>query len=104
PQHIFNTLYHLPDPIPANNEHYKNFEDVYGTDTHESYCPSIQARKAKSDKNKKDDNILLDMESEEGEVSDEEFILVDNINTCTKRDDMDQKLRNVLSKVFVNAA
>ncbi|CAG8674112.1 561_t:CDS:2 [Funneliformis mosseae] len=50
------------------------------------------------------DNVLSDMESEEGEVSDEEFILVDDTNTCIKRDDMDQKLRNVLSKVFVNVA
>ena len=53
PQHIFNTLYHLPDPVPANNEHYKSFNDLYGTDTTESYCPSIQARKAKLDKNEK---------------------------------------------------
>ena len=188
----------MPDPIPANNnEHYKNFDDVYGMDTHESYCPSVQVRKEKSDKNRRaktqkrrdkqmpwtgnaqraknvgmtikcmdcnkprclyalkkitddekdvlisyfdticytcgttfafhnkmdskddpikessrkrnvealeGDNILSDVESEEGEVSDEEFISVDDTNTCTKRDDMDQKLRNILSKVFVNAA
>uniref|UniRef100_U9SFI0 Uncharacterized protein n=1 Tax=Rhizophagus irregularis (strain DAOM 181602 / DAOM 197198 / MUCL 43194) TaxID=747089 RepID=U9SFI0_RHIID len=52
-QDIFNTLDHLPDPVPANNEHYKNFSDVYHMDTSESYCPSIQARKAKLDKYKK---------------------------------------------------
>ncbi|GES75075.1 uncharacterized protein LOC105326236 [Rhizophagus clarus] len=28
-QHIFDTLNHLPDPIPANNEHSKSFNDVY---------------------------------------------------------------------------
>ncbi|CAG8737656.1 9193_t:CDS:2 [Rhizophagus irregularis] len=44
-QDIFNTLDHLPDPVPANNEHYKNFSDVYHMDTSESYCPSIQAPK-----------------------------------------------------------
>ncbi|PKC16321.1 hypothetical protein RhiirA5_407139 [Rhizophagus irregularis] len=33
PQDIFNTLDHLPDPVPANNEHYKNFSDVYHMDT-----------------------------------------------------------------------
>ncbi|CAB4417222.1 unnamed protein product [Rhizophagus irregularis] len=53
PQDIFNTLDHLPDPVPANNEHYKNFSDVYHMDTGESYCPSIQARKAKLNKHKK---------------------------------------------------
>jgi hypothetical protein len=41
PQHIFDSLDHLPDPIPANSDHYKNFDDVYGTDTNESYCPFI---------------------------------------------------------------
>ncbi|CAB5374251.1 unnamed protein product [Rhizophagus irregularis] len=196
PQHVFDTLYHLPDPSPANDEHYKNFNDVYGTDTNESYCPSIQLRKAKLNKNKKEkkrdkqmpwtgnaqkaknvgmtvtcadcnklrclyaskkitddekkilvayldticytcgatfalsnkleledepvkessrkrnieasenDNILSDVESEEEiEVSDEEFISTeDNVNIGTKRDDIDRELKNVLSKVFVNAA
>ncbi|UZO11684.1 uncharacterized protein OCT59_003243 [Rhizophagus irregularis] len=46
-QDIFNTLDHLPDPVPANNEHYKNFSDVYHMDTSESYCPSIQAQDEK---------------------------------------------------------
>jgi hypothetical protein len=53
PQHIFDSLNHLPDPVLANSDHYKNFNDVYGMDTNESYCPSIQMRKAKSDKNKR---------------------------------------------------
>ncbi|CAB4374859.1 unnamed protein product [Rhizophagus irregularis] len=52
------------------------------------------------------DNILSDVESEEEiEVSDEEFISTeDNVNIGTKRDDIDRELKNVLSKVFVNAA
>jgi len=41
---------------------------------------------------------------EEVEVSDDEFILVDDVNMSIKQDDMDQELKNILSKVFVNAA
>ncbi|GBB99565.1 hypothetical protein RclHR1_35600001 [Rhizophagus clarus] len=86
PQHVLDTLYHLPDPIPANDEHYKNFDDIYEAS--------------------ENDNILSDMESEEEiEVSDEKFISTeDNANINTKRNDMGQELKNVLSKVFVNAA
>ncbi|CAB5090141.1 unnamed protein product [Rhizophagus irregularis] len=198
PQHIFDSLNHLPDPVPANSDHYKNFNDVYGMDTNESYCPSIQMRKVKSDKNKRgkqrrdkqmpwtgnaqraknvgitvtcmdcnklrclyaykkitedekailmayldticytcgatficqgsedllkessqkrdidevleDDNNLSDMESEDEQ--EEEEVSKDSskdsskgeVNVCTKRNDMGQNLRDVLSKVFVNAA
>ncbi|CAG8688073.1 15663_t:CDS:2, partial [Funneliformis mosseae] len=52
-QHIFDTLNHLPDPILANSDHYKSFNDVYSTDTNESYCPSIELRKVKLNKNKR---------------------------------------------------
>ncbi|PKK56611.1 hypothetical protein RhiirC2_799650 [Rhizophagus irregularis] len=37
PQDIFNTLDHLPDPVSANNEHYKNFSDIYHMNTENAY-------------------------------------------------------------------
>jgi hypothetical protein len=53
-----------------------------------------------------DDNILSDMESEDDQEKEEEEVPKDNSidDVCTKRNDMDQNLRNVLSKVFVNAS
>ena len=50
-----------------------------------------------------DDNILSDVESEnEQEEEEGEELLKDNsieeMNICAKRNDMDQNLRNVLSK------
>ncbi len=37
----------------ANNEYYKNFDNVYNTDINKLYYLSIQTHKAKLDKNKK---------------------------------------------------
>ncbi|RIA96525.1 hypothetical protein C1645_815201 [Glomus cerebriforme] len=52
-----------------------------------------------------DDNVLFDVELEEEiNITDEETNPIDNVNTNTKQDDMNQELKNVLSKVFVNAA
>lgn len=53
-----------------------------------------------------DDNILSDVESEDEqeEEEDDDDNSIEDINVCTKRNDTDQNLRNVLSKVFVNAA
>lgn len=65
---------------------------------------SSQKRNIEASEN---DNVLSDVESEEEiEVSDEESIPLDNddTNTNTKRDDINQELKNVLSKIFVNAA
>ena len=46
------------------------------------------------------DNDLSDMESEEEiDVSDKESIPIDDVNIDTKRDDMDQELKNILFKV-----
>ena len=45
----FETLEHLPDPIP-NGEHYEPFENVYGNETSEKHCPSLN-EKIKKDKN-----------------------------------------------------
>ena len=40
PVDIFNSLHHLPDPIP-NGDHYLDFESLYGKDdTTEEHCPS----------------------------------------------------------------
>ena len=41
---------------------------------------------------------------EEAEVSDKEFILVDDANINIKQDNINQELKNILSKIFVNAA
>lgn len=39
---VFSTLHHLPDPVPdITGEHYRNFEDLYGTPTSEMYRPSM---------------------------------------------------------------
>ena len=39
---VFSTLHHLPDPVPdITGEHYRNFEDLYGTPTLEEYRPSM---------------------------------------------------------------
>jgi hypothetical protein len=41
----FFKLHNLPDPIPIiNQEHYKQFEDVYGTETTEDFRPSLQKK------------------------------------------------------------
>ena len=64
---------------------------------------SSQKSKKQNIEASEDDNILSDMK-EEAEVSDDEFILIDNANMSTKWDNMDQELKNILSKVFVNAA
>ncbi|CAB4444888.1 unnamed protein product [Rhizophagus irregularis] len=54
------------------------------------------------------DNILSDMESAEEEEEeterDESPIQVEDRDVCTKRNDMNQELKNILSKVFVNAS
>ena len=36
PPHLFQNLHHLPDPIPMG-EHFKSFDDLYGTETTEEY-------------------------------------------------------------------
>ena len=41
PPEIFSQLFHLPDPIPASGDHYKPFEEVYGTKTTEKHHPSF---------------------------------------------------------------
>ena len=39
---VFSTLHHLSDPVPdITGEHYRNFEDLYGTPTSEKYRPSM---------------------------------------------------------------
>lgn len=44
PSDIFESIHHLPDPMPdSNNEgHYLQFTDVYGTQTSEEHLPSLQ--------------------------------------------------------------
>ena len=41
PIEIFNSLHHLPDPIPADDEHYKSFSSVYGTLKTEKHRPTL---------------------------------------------------------------
>ena len=44
PQDVFSTLAFLPDPVPDpdNEEHYKKFDDLYGTHTSEKHRPSLK--------------------------------------------------------------
>jgi hypothetical protein len=49
-----------------------------------------------------DNNNLSDMESEDEQ--EEKEVPIEDTNICIKQNDMDQNLRNVLSKVFVNAS
>ena len=42
PPEVFSSLYHLPDPVPdCTGEHYKNFEEIYGTSTTEQFRPTL---------------------------------------------------------------
>lgn len=42
PPDVFSSLHYLPDPVPdSTGEHYKCFEDLYGTPTTEKFCPSL---------------------------------------------------------------
>ncbi|RIA89164.1 hypothetical protein C1645_825249 [Glomus cerebriforme] len=124
---IKNKANHLPNPVLANNKYYKSFSDIYHTETNELYCLSIQTHKAKLDKHKKkarhnkqipkvldNDNALSDMESEEekeAEILNDESSMIpiqledeEDTNTGTKRNNMNQELKDVLSKIFVNAS
>ena len=38
---IFNTLEGLPDPVPGNEGHYKEFLDIYSIFITEKHCPSL---------------------------------------------------------------
>ncbi|XP_046330978.1 uncharacterized protein LOC124114453 [Haliotis rufescens] len=41
----FDSLKWLPDPVPFDDgHHYKSFDSVYGTNTSEEHCPSMQKR------------------------------------------------------------
>eukprot|EP00117_Sycon_ciliatum_P049208 scpid96882/ scgid34924/ len=42
PNELFETLHHIPDPIPdESGEHYRPFEEVYGQRTTEQHRPSL---------------------------------------------------------------
>ena len=47
PTDVFSTIHHLPDPIP-NGDKYKDFEEVYGTQTSENHRPSLSSPGAKT--------------------------------------------------------
>ena len=49
PAEVFQDLHFLPDPVPeSNNDHYKPFDELYGTTTSEVYCPSKHNRGSSS--------------------------------------------------------
>ena len=49
PTEVFETLHHIPDPIPdVTGEHYQKFETLYWTCTTEKYCPSLVEKNKKS--------------------------------------------------------
>jgi hypothetical protein len=42
---VFESIAHLPDPVPGDDgEHYKSFQEVFGTKTSEKYRPSAATR------------------------------------------------------------
>src|ERR1043166_718494 len=49
----FEQLYHLSDPIPGEDLHYKSFEELYGKQTSEDHRPSLKDAKTKTKKEKK---------------------------------------------------
>ena len=44
PIETFSSLHVLPDPMPGEEEQYKAFREVYGTDTNESHRPSLEKK------------------------------------------------------------
>lgn len=50
PSEVFTSVHFLPDPVPGEDEHYKPFDEVYGTETSESHRPSLiqKSKKRKS--------------------------------------------------------
>ena len=47
PKEIFDTIYHLPDPV-RDGDVYKKFSDVYGTSTSEKDRPTLQSSAEKN--------------------------------------------------------
>ena len=39
---VFDSLHFLPDPVPGEDDHYKLFSEVYGSETTEQHRPSLQ--------------------------------------------------------------
>ena len=49
PMEVFESLNHLPDPVPDDDDHYKAFDDLYGkSETSEEYRPSLKQSEAKN--------------------------------------------------------
>ena len=46
-QELFDTLSFLPDPVPGQQSHYHQFNNVYGTTTSEEFRPSLQTSKGR---------------------------------------------------------
>lgn len=44
PRDMFDQISFLPDPVPQSDGHYKEFKEVFGTETTESHRPSLQKR------------------------------------------------------------
>ena len=47
PPDVFCNIHHLPDPIPDGDK-YKDFGEVYGSQTSEKHCPSLSSPGAKT--------------------------------------------------------
>ena len=44
---VFEQLIPFPDPEPGADQHYKTFNDIYGTKTSEKYWPTLSTRSKK---------------------------------------------------------
>ena len=42
PREVFDRISFLPDPMPQNDGHYKEYKDIFGTETTEDHRPSLQ--------------------------------------------------------------
>ena len=48
PDDVFSQLHHLPDPVPGSqDDHYQDFESLYGSNTSEKFRPSLLQQEEK---------------------------------------------------------
>ncbi|XP_053405192.1 uncharacterized protein LOC123536040 [Mercenaria mercenaria] len=59
PHEVFDELHFLPDPIPDGDNHYKPFNEVYGTETVDNHRPSLKLRPELSDRDKKHKSLFV---------------------------------------------
>lgn len=56
---VFETLHFLPDPVLGQGGSYKDFSDVYGTETTDKDRPSLKVKPQSSERDKKNVYVLV---------------------------------------------